>query len=120
MFQRLDRSINQVYLRSFLTFGFLPDDMWPPNMLAVAGITGINMRAGIVPEAVGNLALHELGHVCDKHFLTSASRLQFMVLEGIDPEINTWNQNVQETWADAGRDWFKGMRPELTPLLLEV
>lgn len=117
-FQRLDRSINTVYKRSYLTFGFLPDDMWPADMLAVAGVTGINMRAGIAPETVGDLALHELGHVFDKHLLTAATRFEFMLIAGIDPEVNTWNRNVQETFADAGREWCKGGWQWLTPILL--
>lgn len=119
-FKRLDRSINQVYKRSYLTFGFLPADMFAPNQLAVAGRTGINMSDAYNPSAVGGQALHELGHVFDLHFLTAAQKLDFMMLAGIDPNLNTWNFNVQETWADACRDWCKGMRPELTPLLLEV
>lgn len=118
VFKRLDRSINTIYQRSFLTFGFLPDDMWSPNMLAVAGVTGINMRAGIVPEAVGDLALHELSHVYDKHYMTATTRLDFMMLAGIDPNLNTWNHNVQEMFADAGRDWFKGGWQALTSIML--
>jgi hypothetical protein len=118
LFQRLDRSINQVYKRSYLTFGFVPQEWFAPNQIAVAGPTGINLSDLYAPEAVGDQALHELGHVVDMHFLTAATRLQFMALAGIDPNLNTWNRNVQETFADAGRDWCKGGWKSLTPILL--
>lgn len=119
LFQALDKSINSVYLRSYMTFGFLPDDLWPPNLLAVAGATGINMRASIAESVIPNLALHELGHVVDKHLMTAAKRLWFMQEAGIDPNTNTWNQNVQETFADAVRDCIQNTGwQNLWPILL--
>lgn len=117
--KRLDHAINALG-RSYLTFGFLPQDMFPPNMLAVAGRTGINMVDLMAPSAVGDLALHELSHVGDKLLLTSADRLKFMGMAGIDPNLNTWNFNVQETYADAGRDWWLSgglVWRQLTPIL---
>lgn len=120
LFQALDRSINGVYDRSYLVFGFLPDDLWSPNMLAVAGVTGINMRASMALSAIPDLALHELGHVVDKHLMTSTKRLEFMFMAGIDPNTNTWNFNVQEMFADAVRDCIKGTGWQtLWALLLE-
>lgn len=118
LMKRLDKSANEVYKRSYLVVGFPPDDYWPPNLIAVAGVTGINFRAGFSHFALAAQANHELFHVIDKHLLTPALRLQFMAIEKIDPNINTWNFNVQETWADAGREWWQGNRPDLTPILL--
>lgn len=107
-FQRLDRSINSIYKRSYLTFGFVPAEWFGPNQIAVAGPTGINLSEGFAPEAIADQADHEIGHCFDSHFLTSATRLEFMVMAGIDPNLNTWNHNVKETWADACRDWQRG------------
>lgn len=116
--KRLDLAINAIE-RSYLTFGFLPADMFGPNQLAVAGRTGINMVDAMAPSAIADLAVHELHHVGDKLLMTAAQRLEFMVMAGIDPNINTWNHNVQETFADAGRDWYRGTGWEqLTPILL--
>lgn len=118
LFKRLDRSINATG-RSFLIFGFLPSDMFAFDQLAIAGFTGISLRDTIALSAIPDMALHELGHVVDKHFLTNASRLWFMEQARIDTNLNTWNRNVQETWADAVRDCIKGMAwPQLWAMLL--
>lgn len=117
MFKRLDRSINQVYKRSYMAIGFPPDDMFD-HRLAIAGVTGINFRASYSPSALGSAAEHELFHLADKHLLTWADRLWFINELKIDPNLNTWNQNVQETFADAGRDWWNGRAwKSLTPIL---
>lgn len=115
--KRLDHAINALG-RSYLTFGFLPADMFAPNQLAVAGRTGINMSDLYAPEAIGPQAVHELFHVGDKLLMTAAQRLEFMVMARIDPNLNTWNHNVQEMFADAGRDWYQGGWPALTPIML--
>lgn len=116
--KRLDQNINTIYQRSFFTFGFVPTEWFSGDQVAIAGRVGINLSENISPAVAGDIALHELFHVADMQFLTAATKLQFMVLQGIDPNINTWNHNVQETWADAGRDWWRGHRSDLTPLLL--
>jgi hypothetical protein len=120
LMKRLDQSANHVYQRSYLTVGFWPDDLWPPNLSAVAGVTGINFRASYASSVLADQADHELFHVADKHLMTPLKRLQFMELAGIDPNSNSWNQNVQETFADAGRDWWQGKGwKSLTPILLD-
>lgn len=118
LFKRLDRSINQVYKRSYMTIGFLPDDMFDVNRSVIAGITGINFRQSYAVSALKSQVEHELFHVVDKHLLTWANRLWFINQLQIDPNLNTWNHNVQETWADAGRDWWNGQGwASLTPIL---
>ena len=118
LFKRLDRGINALG-RSYLIFGFYPDDMFNFDQLAVAGRTGINMRAGFAIGAIPDMALHELGHVVDKLRITNADRYWFLTAAGIDPNLNTWNHNVQEMFADAVRDCIKGMSwQSLWPILL--
>jgi hypothetical protein len=107
LFQRLDHAINATG-RSFLIFGFPPDDMFNFDQLAVASRAGINIREGFATSAIPNMALHELGHVVDKLLITNTDRYWFMTAAGIDPNTNTWNHNVQEMFADAVRDCIKG------------
>lgn len=115
----LDKSTNEVYRRSYLVVGFPPDEMFPPNLIAVAGVTGINFRQSFAASALSAQANHELGHVADKHLLTPVKRLQYMQMMGIDPNANTWNQNVQEIFADSFREWWRGRDwPEFRALLL--
>lgn len=117
--KRLDASLNEIYQRSYSVIEFLPDDLWPPDLLAIAGVTGINFRASYNVGVVGRQVQHEVGHQIDKHLLTAADRFWFMLEANIDPSINTWNHNVQEVWADAFADWFRGTGwPSLTPILL--
>jgi len=120
--KRLDKSANQIYLRKYLTVGFWPDEMWGPNHSAIAGIAGINFRASYNPIPLIPQIRHELAHVYDQHnLITWAGRLAFMQALNIDLEQNTWNHNVQETFADAFRDWWSSggsLYPALTPILL--
>lgn len=119
LFKRLDKSINEVWHRSYMAIGFPPDDMFGTNQLAISGITGTNYRQSFAVSALKSQAEHELFHLADKHLLTWADRLWFINQLAIDPNLNTWNQNVQETFADAGRDWWNGRAwQSLTPILL--
>lgn len=118
--KRLDTTTNLIWDRSFLIVGFLPDDMFPPDWLAVAGVSGVSMRAGFALSAIGRMLEHEVGHVADKHLLTQEMRYIYMQQKGIDPNLNIWNWNVQEMWADDFQAWFStdgAFRPELTPWL---
>jgi hypothetical protein len=117
--KRLDKSTNEVWQRHYLAIGFPPDEMFGWNQLAVAGVTGINFRQSYNASALPMAADHELGHVVDKHLLLWKDRLWFMAQAGIDANLNTWNQNVQETWADAFRDWWRGQSwKSLDPILI--
>lgn len=119
LFKRLDKSINEVWHRSYMAIGFPPDDMFGVNQIAVAGITGINFRQSFAVSALKSQAEHELFHLVDKHLLAWKDRLWFMMQAGIDANLNTWNHNVQEVFADAGRDWWNGRAwQSLTPLFV--
>ena len=119
LLKRLDTSTNTVWKRSYLVVSFMPEDMFGPNQLALAGVSGISFRDTFAVSALYDQTRHEYMHIVDKQLLTPANRLWFMEQAGIDPNINTWNHNVQETWAEAGRDWLDGRGWEsLTGILL--
>lgn len=118
LFKRLDRAINDIG-RHTLIFGFLDPDMFALGQTAIAGRTGINIRWDYSVAFLYMQALHELGHVVDRLLLTDEQRLEFMRMAGIDPAQNSWNHNVQETFADAVRDCIHGLSwQQLWPLLL--
>lgn len=106
LLKRLDRSTNTVWKRSYLVVGFMPGDMFAPNQIAIAGVSGISFRDDFSLSALYDQTRHEYMHIVDKQLLTPANRLWFMEQAGIDPNVNTWNHNVQETWAEAGRAWL--------------
>lgn len=118
--KRLDQSTNSVWKRSYLVISFMPQDMFgDPNRIAIAGVSGVSLSENLAPSALRDIVRHEVMHIVDKQLLTPADRLWFMQQAGIDPNINTWNHNVQEMWAEAGRAWLDGTGwQELTGILL--
>lgn len=116
--KRLDQAVNADG-RHYLSISFPPDDMWPPGYLAIAGATGISMRAGLALSAIPNIVLHESGHCVDQLLLTQEDRTWFMhQISGPDLGQNNWT-NYSETFADAVRDWWLGISwPSLTPILV--
>lgn len=120
LFQLLDRSLNQVYGRSYAVVAFLPPAAFPPWTLAQAWDTGINISDEVAAgSGLVNLALHEFGHVVDGHLMTQDKKLWYMhEVTGPDLGTNDWRTYV-EPFADSVRDCINGIGwQELWPILL--
>lgn len=120
LMQRLDRHVNAAG-RSYLPIGFMDTE----PRLAIAGAGGINLSLHLQdPIIIRNQVCHEVMHVIDQRdMITQADRHLFM--DWISGNHNgNWNNEYQETFADAGRDWLlssyasPGAWAKLTPILL--
>lgn len=121
LMKRVDKNTNEIYRRSYCTIGFMPEWMFPGDMIAVAGPTGINFRADYAPSALKDQLPHEFGHLIDRqNLIRESDRVWFMhQISGPDLGDNFWNRSYQETFADAVCDWWwKRGWDSLTPILL--
>lgn len=102
LLQKVDREVNRRG-RSYLPIAFAEV---PPGWLGFAGATGIVLSELLVPAGIGGVVQHEFGHVYDQLFFEQEDRDWFIAQ--MSTEDRDW-RHFSETFADAFRDWWRGV-----------
>lgn len=115
LLQKIDREIN-LNQRHYLPIAFVTLPTVPQVQLGRGFATGILLSTELVPAGIPGIVQHEFGHVYDQIFLDQADKDWFM--GQISTEDRDW-RHYSETFADAVKDWWRGVSwSSLTPLLL--
>lgn len=106
---RLAKAVKKV--RPYILIGFRSDMLHP----AIAGPAGINFNDKIDVSGIKWFAPHEMGHLIEHYLLSVEDKEWFMAQVG----GGNWGMQIQETFADAIREWKNGTGWQtLTPILL--
>lgn len=108
---RLATAIKSIPNRHCVWIGFWPDMLAP----ALSSPAAINVNDKIDASGIDWFLPHEVGHLVEYYLLTAQDKEWFMGRIG----TNNWGMMTQEIFADAFRDWKRGLGwPDMTPILL--
>lgn len=102
LLQKVDRAVNERE-RHYLPIAFAHTG----GMLAFAGASGIVLSELLTPQAAGWIVQHEFGHTYEQlDLLTQDDKTWFM--SQMSDTDRDWRHH-SETFADAFRDWWRGV-----------
>ena len=102
--QNFDRFYNRKYQRSYVSVEI--KDFGEEPMLGLAGSVSFALSDKMAVSTIGQMAVHEFGHVLDNtDYLTEQDRQWFLSALGTPGPF----ADVKETWADAFKDWRYGV-----------
>lgn len=107
LLQKVDRDVNRRNPVSSGGLTYLPIAFVDLDVLGRGFATGILLRDILTPTAVGGILLHELGHSYDQLDLLTQEDKNWFMAQMSDTDRD-WRHH-DETFADAFRDWWRGV-----------